>query len=86
MLLALQDIGKAGQIKFVGFDASQTFLDAMRAKQLDGVAVQNPMKMGYLGVKTMVAHLKGQPSRSASIPASRSSRRRTWTPRPRRSS
>lgn len=61
MLLALQDIDKAGKIRFVGFDASQTLLDAMRAKQLDGVAVQNPMKMGYLGVKTMVAHLKGQP-------------------------
>jgi ribose transport system substrate-binding protein len=61
MLLALQDIKKAGKIKFVGFDASQTLLDAMRAHQLDGVAVQNPMKMGYLGVKTMVAHLHKQP-------------------------
>jgi ribose transport system substrate-binding protein len=61
MLLALQDIAKAGKIRLVGFDASKSLLDAMRAKQLDGVAVQNPMKMGYLGVKTMVAHLKGQP-------------------------
>jgi ribose transport system substrate-binding protein len=61
MLLALQDIAKAGKIRFVGFDASQTLLEAMRAKQLDGVAVQNPMKMGYLGVKTMVDHLKGKP-------------------------
>ena len=61
MLLALQDIAKAGKIRIVGFDASKSLLDAMRAKQLDGVAVQNPMKMGYLGVKTMVAHLKGQP-------------------------
>ena len=61
MLLALQDISKAGKIKFVGFDASQPLLDAMKAHQLDGVAVQNPMKMGYLGVKTMVNHLKGKP-------------------------
>jgi ribose transport system substrate-binding protein len=61
MLLALQDISKAGKIKFVGFDASQPLLDAMKAHQLDGVAVQNPMKMGYLGVKTMVEHLKGKP-------------------------
>jgi ribose transport system substrate-binding protein len=61
MLLALQDIKKAGKIKFVGFDASQTLLDAMRAHQLDGVAVQNPMRMGYLGVKTMVAKLHNQP-------------------------
>lgn len=61
MLLALQDIGKAGKIRFVGFDATQTMIDAMKAGQLDGFAVQNPMRMGYLGVKTMVAHLRGQP-------------------------
>jgi len=61
MLLALQDISKAGKIKFVGFDASQPLLDAMKAHQLDGVAAQNPMKMGYLGVKTMMDHLKGKP-------------------------
>lgn len=61
MLLALQDIGKAGKIRFVGFDATQTMIDAMQAGQLDGFAVQNPMRMGYLGVKTMVAHLRGQP-------------------------
>ncbi len=61
MLLALQDIGKAGKVRFVGFDATQTLIDAMKAGQLDGVAVQNPMRMGYLGVKTMVAHLRRQP-------------------------
>ena len=51
----------------------------MRAKQLDGLVVQNPLQMGYLGVKTMVAPPRGQPVESASTPASRSSRRRTWT-------
>jgi ribose transport system substrate-binding protein len=61
MLLALQDIGKAGKIRFVGFDASPILVDALRNGQLDGIAVQNPMRMGYLGVKTMVAHLRGQP-------------------------
>lgn len=61
MLLALQDIGKAGKVKFVGFDASQILVDAMRGHQLDGIAVQNPMRMGYLGVKTIVARLRGQP-------------------------
>ena len=61
MLLALQDMGKAGKVTFVGFDASQILVDAMRAHQLDGIAVQNPMRMGYLGVKTMVAHLRHQP-------------------------
>ena len=61
MLLALQDMGKAGKVHFVGFDASQILIDAMRARQLDGIAIQNPMRMGYLGVKTMVAYLRKQP-------------------------
>ncbi|HKO15947.1 MAG TPA: substrate-binding domain-containing protein [Gemmatimonadaceae bacterium] len=61
MLLALQDIDKAGRIRFVGFDPSPILLTAMRAHQLDGIVVQNPMKMGYLGVKTMVDHLRGKP-------------------------
>jgi ribose transport system substrate-binding protein len=61
MLLALQDMGKAGKVRFVGFDASPLLIDALRHGQLDGIAVQNPMRMGYLGVKTMVAHLRGQP-------------------------
>jgi ribose transport system substrate-binding protein len=60
MLLALQDIAKAGKVAFVGFDTSQQFVDAMRAKQLDGIVVQNPFKMGYLGVRTMVDHLQGK--------------------------
>ena len=54
-------IGKAGKIRYVGFDAKQVLIDAMKAGQLDGIAVQNPMRMGYLGVKTMVAHIRQQP-------------------------
>jgi ribose transport system substrate-binding protein len=61
MLLALQDVGRVGKIKLVGFDAGRTLVDALRARQLDGLVVQNPMRMGYLGVKTMVDHLSGRP-------------------------
>jgi ribose transport system substrate-binding protein len=61
MLLALQDISKAGKVMFVGFDTSQTFIDAMRGKQLQGIVVQNPFNMGYLGVRTMVESLQGRP-------------------------
>jgi len=61
MLLALQDIGLAGKVRFVGFDASPILVAAIRARQLDGVVVQNPMRMGYLGVKTMVEHLRAKP-------------------------
>ena len=61
MLLALQDMGAAGRIKLVGFDASQILIDALRNGQLEGIVVQNPMRMGYLGVMTMVDHLRGKP-------------------------
>jgi ribose transport system substrate-binding protein len=61
MLLALQDISKAGKVKFVGFDSSQAFLDAMKVDQLHGIVLQNPLRMGELGVKTMVQFLQGKP-------------------------
>jgi len=60
MLLALQDINKLGKVTFVGFDASQAFIDAMQKNQLQGVVLQNPFRMGYLGVKAMIDHLRGQ--------------------------
>lgn len=64
MLLALQDVGKAGKISFIGFDASQTFTDAIDAGQMHGLVVQNPLNMGYLGVMRMVDHLQGRPVES----------------------
>jgi ribose transport system substrate-binding protein len=57
MLLALQDISKAGKVTFIGFDTSETFYQAMRDKQLHGIVVQNPFNMGYQGVRTMVDFL-----------------------------
>ncbi|HZS11655.1 MAG TPA: substrate-binding domain-containing protein [Nitrospirales bacterium] len=60
MLLALQDGGLAGKVKFVGFDSSSVFLDAMKAKQMDGFVLQNPFEMGHIAVKTMVDYLQGK--------------------------
>jgi ribose transport system substrate-binding protein len=60
MLRALQDGGFAGKVRFVGFDASTKLVEALRNGQLDGLVLQNPMQMGYLGVKTLVAHMKGE--------------------------
>ncbi len=59
-LLALEDLKKAGKITFVGFDTSEAFIAAMRAGTLHGIVVQNPFRMGELGVRTMVTHLQGQ--------------------------
>ncbi len=60
-LLALEDSGKAGKIRFIGFDTSDIFTQAMQGKKLDGIVVQNPFRMGELGVETMVDHLLGKP-------------------------
>ena len=62
MLLALRDAGLAGgKVKFVGFDTGTQTLAALKAGDLQGLVVQNPFKMGYLGVKTVVAKLQGRP-------------------------
>ncbi len=61
MLLALRSRGLAGKIRFVGFDASPGLVEALAQGELDGLVVQNPLKMGYVGVKTAVDHLSGKP-------------------------
>ncbi|HET6454444.1 MAG TPA: substrate-binding domain-containing protein [Armatimonadota bacterium] len=60
MLRALQDGGFAGKIKFVGFDSSQQLIDGLKRGQIQGLVLQNPMKMGYMAVKTLVQSLRGQ--------------------------
>ena len=61
LLRVLQDNGWAGKVKFVGFDASPNLIAGLRSGAIDGLVVQDPVHMGYTAVKTMVAHLKGQP-------------------------
>jgi len=60
MLLALQKAGLAGKVRFIGFDASDKLVGGVKAGEIDGLVLQNPFKMGYLAVKTMSAHLKGE--------------------------
>ncbi len=58
MLRALQGAGLAGKVKFIGFDSTDKLVEALSQKLLNGLVVQNPYNMGYLGVKTMVAAIK----------------------------
>jgi ribose transport system substrate-binding protein len=59
MLRVLEDNGWAGKIKFIGFDASDTLVKGLTDGHIDGLVLQDPVKMGYLAVKTMVSHLNG---------------------------
>ena len=60
-LRALQESRLAGKVVFVGFDSSPKLVQGLRDGHIQGLVVQNPRKMGYLGVKTMVALLRGEP-------------------------
>ncbi len=60
MLRALQDSGLAGKVKYVGFDSSERLVKALEDGEMHGLVLQDPINMGYLGVKTMVRHLRGE--------------------------
>ena len=60
MLRALQDGGLAGSVTFIGFDASEQMVRGLENGEFDSLVLQDPVNMAYLGVKTMVAHLRGE--------------------------
>jgi len=60
MLQALRGKNLGGKVKFVGFDCDATFLDALQKGELHATVLQDPVNMGYLGVKTAVAKLRGE--------------------------
>jgi ribose transport system substrate-binding protein len=59
-LRALQEAGKAGEIIFIGFDSSPKLVRGLEEGHIHGLVLQDPVKMGYLGVRQMVFHLQGQ--------------------------
>lgn len=60
MLRALQDGGLAGKVRFVGSDSSEKLVEALGQGEIDGLVLQSPVRMGYLGVQTMVRYLSGE--------------------------
>ncbi|MGQ0633192.1 MAG: ABC transporter substrate-binding protein [Planctomycetaceae bacterium] len=61
MLQALENEKLAGKVRFVAFDSDPRILQGLRDRTVDGIVLQDPVRMGYLAVKTMAAHLAGQP-------------------------
>jgi ribose transport system substrate-binding protein len=60
MLRALQNAKLAGTIRFIGFDSSEKLVQALSDGEIDALVLQNPVNIGYLGVKTLVRHLRGE--------------------------
>lgn len=60
MLRVLQDNGWAGKVRMIGFDASDTLVAGLEAGQIDGLVLQDPVRIGYEGVAAMVRHLRGE--------------------------
>lgn len=65
MLLALEQAGLAGQLRFVGFDASPPLVAALAAGRIDALVVQDPRRMGRIAVETLDRVRRGE-----SVPAS----------------
>ncbi len=61
MLLARRDLGLGKEkVRQVGFDSSPLMIEALKSGELQGLILQDPFSMGYLGVKNIVAAIHGE--------------------------
>ena len=61
MAQVLKDAGLAGdKVKHVGFDGGPDNLAALREGRIQGLLLQDPVQIGYLGVRAVVRHLIGK--------------------------
>ena len=61
LLAALEDLRKSGievDLKIIGFDFTEKLVKALQGGTVDALVVQNPYRMGYLAVETLVRHLR----------------------------
>ncbi len=61
VLRALKDRKLTSKVAFVAFDSSESLRQAMSAGEVTAIVLQDPVQMGYLGVKTMIQSLRGEP-------------------------
>ena len=64
MSAALEDLRKSGvavNAKFIGFDTSPKLIKGLQDGNIDALVSQDPKRMGYLAVETIVKHLRKEP-------------------------
>lgn len=57
---AVKQKGAVGKIILAGFDSSPNLIEDLSAGAIDSLVIQNPYRMGYDGVKTLVDKLNGK--------------------------
>lgn len=59
VLAAMRSLQLNKKVKLMGFDSSAPLVDAVREGDVDGLILQDPYRMGFLSVWTLVQHLEG---------------------------
>ena len=59
VLKAMESLKLNKKVRLVGFDSSPPLLQAVKDGDVDGLVLQDPYRMGYLGVWNLVQHLEG---------------------------
>ena len=67
MLRALRSAGLAGKVRFIGFDSTPFLLEGLEKQEIDGLIIQNPRQMGYLGIKAAIAAVSESPAKERTI-------------------
>ena len=60
VLRALEDRKLTGKVKFIGFDASDAMAVALREGKMHAIVLQDPVRMGYLAIQTIVKIIRGE--------------------------
>lgn len=60
LMKAINDAKRKDKVRLVGFDASKALVEGLHSGAIDALVVQNPLRMGELGVRAMVDALAGK--------------------------
>ncbi len=59
-LRALEELELTGKVKFVAFDPNPDLIRGLETGKVHGIVLQDPVRMGYEGVKAMLRELNGE--------------------------
>lgn len=68
VLKALKELGLVGKVKFIAFDPNQELVAGLSDDSVHGIVLQDPVKMGYLAVQSIVKQLKAEADIKKRVP------------------